>query len=132
MYSANRARDLITIFCRFNHMQYKIGFDPERFVVDFDSTVEDFLIVNMPLSDEFQVVAFLYKFSNTTEPGTLYASFYTNMMSTSELKKYDVVKKEFLMLDYQKFFQKGEKHTNSDYRSNGNDKKLKQDVGTSS
>lgn len=52
-YLANFARDLIIIFCRFNHLQYKIGFRPERFVADFDSTVLDFLIADMLLSDEF-------------------------------------------------------------------------------
>jgi len=57
-------------------LHFKVGFDLEQFVADFDSTIKDFLLVEITFTDEFQTVAFLDKITHTVDPGTMYISFY--------------------------------------------------------
>ena len=122
-YAATRGRNLITIFRQFNSLHFKVGYDPEWFVANFNSAIEGFLLADITFPDEFWTVAFLDKLPNMAELGTLYALFYNNVMSTLELQKYNDVKREFLQLDHSKVTRKLEKRANSSNWNKWNDSK---------
>ncbi len=81
-------------------IRFKVGYDPHRFVADFDNIIEDFQLAGTTFSDPFIATTFLQKLSNIHEPGAVYSSFYHTVTSVAEMKKYEELKLIFIQLDH--------------------------------
>ncbi len=112
MYSTTKMRDYAELNNRFQQLRFKIGYDPARFFADYENCVEDFLLAGTTFNDEYIAITFLQKLPQIYEPGTLYASFYNNMTSVAEIKKYEEIRSIFLQLDHDSLKNKEKRKAN--------------------
>ncbi len=100
MYSMMKMLDFMELRNRFEDIWFKVGYDPHRFVADFDNIIEDFQLAGTTFSDPFIATTFLQKLPNIHEPGTVYSFFYHTVTSVAEMKKYEELKLIFVQLDH--------------------------------
>ena len=101
MYKTTQMRDYVQLENRFSFIKFKVGFDPVRFVTEYENCIEDFNLLGCSFPPKFVVSIFLYKIVGINDPKTIYFSYFNNFASLGEMLNFEAVKESFLQLDHE-------------------------------
>ena len=95
VFGGNRLQDLISLHSRFSRLQFRVGYDPDRFVAEFDEIFNDYRRMGTIFSDEYVATTFLNKISGINDPKSPYFAFYSTIVSLQDYQNLDYLKQRF-------------------------------------
>lgn len=95
MFGGNRVQDLVTLHERLQRLRFKAGYDPDRFIADFEQIIEDYTGLGTTYSEEYIKTLFLHKIEGINDPKSHFFTFYTTMSTLRDVT-FDEIKEKFV------------------------------------
>jgi len=98
MFDGLEAHYLVKLHNRFQNLRFRPGFDPIRFVSEFEDFVEEYALHGTTFGAKYIVTLFLQKIDGIYESNTPFYTYY-NMICQDENQSFSHVKEKFLSVD---------------------------------
>lgn len=102
MFDGLEAHYLVKLHNRFNNLRFRPGFDPIRFISNFDDYLEEYVLHGNTFAPKYVTTLFLQNIDGIYDPASPYYTFY-NMICQNEDQSFQNVKEKFLAVDNSKF-----------------------------
>ena len=103
-YGGGRMQDLVCLHNKFYHLRFKHGYDPIRFVSDFEQMISEYKDQGTTFSDEYTATIFVQKIEGIYDHKSPMFTFNSTLNSFPKEKiTLEYVKERFLAFDHQKY-----------------------------
>jgi len=102
MFDGLEAHYLVKLHNRFTNLRFRPGYDPIRFISDFDDYLEEYALHGNTFSPKYVTTLFLQKIDGIYDSASPYYTLY-NMICQNEDQSFQNVKEKFLAVDNSKF-----------------------------
>lgn len=98
MFDGLEAHYLVKLHNRFQNLRFRPGFDPIRFVSEFEDFIEEYALHGTTFGAKYTVTLFLQKIDGIYESSSPFYTYY-NMICQDENQSFSHVKEKFLSVD---------------------------------
>ncbi|XP_065211830.1 uncharacterized protein LOC135839639 [Planococcus citri] len=96
LFSQNDFHDYVDLHNRMNYLKYRITYNVDRFIADFDRLIEDFRSIGTNFPEKYVCSLFLSKIEGCKEPRSPFFSFYSTITSLpGDIATLDYIKQKF-------------------------------------
>lgn len=95
MFGGSRVQDMVNLHERLSRLKFKIGYDADRFIADFEQIIEDYREIGTTYSDDYTKTLFLHKIEGGNDPKSPFFTFYTTVATLPNVT-FDYIKEKFI------------------------------------
>lgn len=89
-------QDFVLLHDKFTRLRFQPGFDPQRFVADFEDLIKEYESIGTKFSDEYLTTIFLQKIDGIYNHDSPFSTFFSTVSSVpDEHQTLEYVKKRF-------------------------------------
>lgn len=90
-FGGSRIQDLVNLHDRLSRLKFRIGYDADRFIADFEQILEDYSEIGTTYSEDYKKTLFLQKIEGVNDSKSPFFTFF-NTVATLPSVTFDYIK----------------------------------------